>query len=132
MNNEKYRLRSTIPQAKLLTCIFHFIIFHFSFNKALFYIVLCHHIVVKGFKFAETELLYRMLNHSDKFIASAFIVVRVEIHIYSIIRLTCLLVVFFQTQSRRGTKYFSFFTFHLLGLGRLLFLPERWCEDYQY
>ena len=121
MNNEKYRLRSTIPQAKLLTCIFHFIIFHFSFNKALFYIVLCHHIVVKGFKFAETELLYRMLNHSDKFIASAFIVVRVEIHIYSIIRLTCLLVGFFK---RRVAETQSIFHFSLTGV-RSFTVPSR-------
>ena len=110
MNNEKYRLRSTIPQAKLLTCIFHF-----SFNKALFYIVLCHHIVVKGFKFAETELLYRMLNHSDKFIASAFIVVRVEIHIYSIIKLTCLLVDFFKRRVAEAQSIFHFSLFTYWG-----------------
>ena len=50
----------------------------------LFYIILCYHIIVKGFKFAEAKLLYRMFNHSDKFLTSAFIITRFKIHIYTI------------------------------------------------
>ena len=41
----------------------------------LFYIILCYHIVVKGFQFANTKLLHRMFYHSYELLTSAFIIV---------------------------------------------------------